>query len=319
MDKLRQMVKNAKAVSFDIFDTLIIRLYRNPTDLFLHLEQAFHASGFKEARISAEMAARETAEKQGIHEVTLDGIYERMHPSYSSMKPLEIQLEKRMCRANPEMKAIYEETIRQGIPVYILSDMYLPENVIEEILSDAGYSGYQKLFLSSETLRPKATGEMYDDLLAFSEITSSHILHIGDNFYTDYQVAQERGLLAYWYEPVRQSFGGNLNSQFFAVLNQYAERIPVLSILEGMTAEKEARLETWNYWEAFGYKYIGILAYGYMRWLKERLDQLKITRVYFMLRDGYIMKRVFDELFPDFETCELYGSRRLFLLSGMEC
>jgi len=319
MDTLRQMVKNAAVLSFDIFDTLIVRLYRNPTDLFMHLEQSYHASGFTEARISAELTAREAAAKRGIHEVTLDDIYKELHVSYRSMKPKEIQLEKLMCRVNPEIKSIYDEAVNQKVPVYILSDMYLPREVIEDILSNAGYSGYQKLFLSSETLRPKATGEMYNDLVSFSGIEAGRILHIGDNYYTDCQIARESGLTAYRYEPISQSCGGNLNSEFFAVLNRYSSQIPILSILEGMVVACEAGRGNQSYWETFGYKYIGILAYGYMKWLKGRLDQLKISRVYFMLRDGYIMKRVFDELFPDNETHEIYGSRRFFLFSGMKC
>lgn len=319
MDKLCRLIEKADVISFDIFDTLIIRLYRSPTDLFMHLEQAFRVPGFKEARISGEIAAREAASKRGVHEVTLDEIYEELHVSYRSMKQLEIQLEKQMCRANPEMKTVYDEAVERGIPVFISSDMYLPKDVVEDILSSAGFFGYQKLLISSETRRPKASGELYDDLIALSGVPADRILHIGDHRFTDYQMALNSGLNAYCYEPIRQTVGGDLNSAFFAVLNQYTERLPALSILEGLITAYTVGGGSQNYWEAFGFKYIGIVAYGYMKWLKERLDQLKISRVYFMLRDGYIMKRVFDELFPDFETCELYGSRRLFLLSGMEC
>lgn len=315
ISKIRKLIDASQAVSFDIFDTLIVRLYKNPTDLFAHLEESTQSTGFKESRIAAEQEARKRAAERGVHEVTLDEIYAQLHQSYQPMRQKEIALERLMCQANPEMRPVFDYALKSGRPVYISSDMYLPKDVIEAILTDAGYQGHTALLLSSETRRPKATGEMYEDLIAAAG--TKQILHIGDHPFTDGQAAREKGIQTFYYEPLRQTVGGNQNSAYFAVLNQYAAQNPVLSILEGMTVLYEARQPAPSYWEMFGYKYIGILAYGYMKWLKERLDHLGISKIYFMLRDGYLMKQVFDRLFPEFETYEIYGSRRMFLFAGM--
>ena len=196
--------------------------------------------------------------------------------------------------------------------------MYLPRDVIEKMLSNTGYSGWTKLFLSSETMRPKATGEMYEDLIAETNVPADKILHIGDHPYTDHEMALKAGLSAYCYEPLRRTCGGVRHSPFFAVLNRYADQNAALSILEGMITLRTAEDGQRDYWEDFGYNYIGILTYAYMKWIKERLDKQGITKAYFMLRDGYIMERVFDLLYPEFETHEIYGSRRLFLFAGMQ-
>ena len=213
--KLQELIDRAQAVSFDVIDTLIVRLYRKPTDLFRHLEEEFDLPGFQNARIDAERAAREAAADRDRHEVTLDEIYCEMHSSYLPMQKEEIRLEMSMCRADPQMKTVYEEVKRRGLPIYISSDMYLPGDVIKKMLSDAGYEGWTKLLLSSETMRPKATGEMYEDLIAEAGIPADGILHIGSHPITDHEMALKAGLCAYLYEPLQRTCGGDRHSPSF--------------------------------------------------------------------------------------------------------
>lgn len=317
-EDLRQRIAKADVVSFDIFDTLIVRLYAKPTDLFRHLEESYEAGGFCAARISAEMAARDEVFQNQCHEVTLDKIYENLHPSYWPLQEKEVELEKLMCKANPEMLELFSWCKEQGKRIIISSDMYLPIAVIEEILQNAGYMGYKKLFLSSETKRPKATGEMYDDLLTYCGVSTNQILHIGDNPYTDYEIALQKGLSAYCYEPICKSVGDNYHSSYFALLNQYAEKEVAPSILKGMITLHDAQNPTEDYWVNFGYQYAGMLMVSYCQWLKEQFDKNGIKKAYFMLRDGYIVKEVFDCLYPEFETHQIYGSRRMFLFARMK-
>ena len=315
---IKQKIADAEAISFDIFDTLIIRLYRKPTDLFTHLEESVGATGFHAARVAAEMAVRERASQAGIHEVTLEEIYNEMHSSYRDLMDKEIELEYLACRANPEMKEIFLFAKEQKKRVFISSDMYLPSDVIENLLHKNGYEGYEKLLLSSSTLRPKATGEMYEDLIEQTGAEPQCILHIGDNAFTDYEIAKQKGLKAWCYEPIQETCGSNLNSAFFACINHRAGADIALSMLEMMVSIDEYGTKR-PYWERFGFKYVGIIAYAYAKWLKERFDAEQIDRVFFMLRDGYIFKRVFDALCPGFISEEIYGSRRMFLFAGAEC
>ncbi|MEG7531614.1 MAG: hypothetical protein RSF83_09505, partial [Hungatella sp.] len=317
-EDLRQRIAEAEVVSFDIFDTLIVRLYAEPTDLFRHLEESYEAGGFCAARISAEMAARDEVFQNQCHEVTLDKIYENLHPSYWPLQEKEVELEKLMCKANPEMLELFSWCKEQGKRIIISSDMYLPIAVIEEILQNAGYMGYKKLFLSSETKRPKATGEMYDDLLTYCGVSANQILHIGDNRYTDYEIALQKGLSAYCYEPICKSVGDNYHSSYFALLNQYAEKEVAPSILKGMITLHDAQNPTEDYWVNFGYQYAGILTLSYVQWIHAQMQKDEISQAFFMLRDGYIFKRAFDQLYPSAKTSEIYGSRSMFLLAGME-
>ena len=317
-ETLREKIKAADVVSFDIFDTLIVRFYRKPTDLFMHLEEISGMRGFKDARISAEMAQREAFSAKGIREVCLTDIYDKLHPSYLSLMQKEIELEIFACRRNQEMYEIYEFAQQMSKQVFIASDMYLPKDVIVKILQNSGYAKYDGLLLSSDTLRPKATGEMYEDLVAISAAPRSSILHIGDNLFTDFQVATEHGIDAYHYVPILISSGESLNPAFFSLLETSGNNSVAASILAGLIAKRTSEEPDESYWAEFGYKYCGIPALSYMRWLKDRLEEEGIGRVFFMLRDGYIFKRVFDYLYPEFETYEIYGSRTMYMLPCMD-
>lgn len=314
MIELKNKIEKAEIVSFDIFDTLIVRMYRKPTDLFKHMEESLDIIGFQQARIDAEMALRN--EHPDIHEITLDQIYENMHPSYHVYKKHEIELEKIVCKANPEMAEVFEYAKKSGKRIIISSDMYLPKNVIEEILENNGYRGYEKLFLSSDTLRPKATGEMYEDVISYTNVNPKEILHIGDNEYTDYEIALNCGIEAYCYAPIKETYGNNYNAAFFAGLEKSDDM--AASIAEGLVTLNAVKNCSQDYWENFAYKYAGLLMVGYCKWLKKQMDKEGIKKAYFMLRDGYIVKKVFDYLYPEFETYEIYGFRRLFFFAQME-
>ena len=315
--ELKKKIDEVDVVSFDIFDTLIVRLYRKPTDLFMHIEESMEAEGFKHARISAEQAARDIAFKNDIHEITLEEIYREIHPSYRELMAKETELEKRMCKANPEMQEVFRYAVSKKKTISISSDMYLPRDVIEDILHQNGFKGYKIFLLSSETRRPKITGEMYEDLLRKTGAAPNRILHIGDNRISDYGVPVKAGLNAFRYEPITDTCGDNLNSAYFALLNKHADKSVATSILKGMITLDTARHPEKNYWEQFAYRYAGLTMVGYCRWLKQQFDKEGIKKAYFMLRDGYIVKRVFDFLYPDFETHEIYGSRRMFLFVRM--
>jgi FMN phosphatase YigB (HAD superfamily) len=316
MNNLLKLINKAEVISFDIFDTLITRLYSMPTDLFKHIEEAYKLNDFAEARKSAEVKVREKAAKELRTEISIDEIYEEIDKKFKEYKEKEIELELLMCKRNPEMYEIYQYAVTNNKSILIASDMYLPEKVIESILFNAGYLGYNKLFLSSTSGRSKASGEMYNDILQYTKVDPSKILHIGDHYFTDYDVAIKNGFNAFCYTPIKDSYGNIYNSSFFATLNKYTDKHVASSILQGLVAIKEYNNKE-NYWYHFGYKYIGMLAFSYAKWLRKEFDSAAINKAYFMLRDGFIIKKVFEKLYPEFTTYELYGSRRMFLFAGM--
>ena len=73
-------LENYEIISFDIFDTLIIRYVEKPEDIFSIIEYRIKdAIDFKNKRINAEKIARRKFER----EITIDDIYSELKNIYN--------------------------------------------------------------------------------------------------------------------------------------------------------------------------------------------------------------------------------------------
>ena len=318
LKQLLEKIDSAKIVSFDMFDTLIYRIYDEPVDLFAHLGETWKCPDFKKDRILAEMKLRDEYNRQGIHEVTLSDIYDRLGEKYQAFFKYEKQLEIMSCRTNGEMKAAFDYAKEKGKKVVISSDMYLPLDVIQEMLRLAGYTGYDKLFLSSETKRPKSTGEMYEDLLDYVQEPANSVLHIGDHPFADKEMAEKKGLSAFLYMPFREKGGKIHSSSYFAVLNKYDNKSVLFSLIRGLIGAKSYELEKKSYWYQFGYKYAGIIAYAYMHWLHEKIVNNKIEHVFLCYEMGIYLKRCLNPYIQIFIQKKYWAQEDYLCLQGQK-
>lgn len=316
MDKLRSMILGAEVISFDIFGTLLVRRYAKPEDRFLHLEASAGESGFSAARAAAERSLRQAEAQDPESRVTLEKIYGEMHPSYRGLMEREIALETRMCRADGNMQRVYREALAAGKRVVVSSDTCLPGSVVGELLRANGFEGYEAMLLTAEGDGLKASGALYANLIRQAGVAPGRILHIGTDQRLDYRLALDNGMQAYWYSPGTHTSGERKNAEYFESINRRGGGDVALSILQGLVAEREEKGDR-PYWNGFGYKYMGIIAYGYARWLKAQFDAEGIERAYFVTRDGLAFKRVFEALYPEFDSREIHASRRLFLFACM--
>ena len=102
LTKIKKHIDRHKIISFDIFDTLLVRPYFKPADLFLHLEKMHSLSGFALARMAAEQEARlHNPQKE---DITFEEIYAEIDERFKAAKSLETELEKQVLRTNPELK-----------------------------------------------------------------------------------------------------------------------------------------------------------------------------------------------------------------------
>lgn len=198
--KIIAAVDKADVVSFDIFDTLIKRNVARPHDI--HDVVARRApsnliqdkANWRNVRVNAEHAARKATSNE---EITLGEIYAQIgflsDEQRKELMGLEEATELDYCVANPPLKSVYEHALSTGKHVIITSDMYLSRSIIEQILKNAGFTGYEKLFLSSELMLTKQKGSVFN-LLKETYPKPQVIFHIGDNPRGDYLSALFHGL-----------------------------------------------------------------------------------------------------------------------------
>jgi len=201
---LKKLLHNKnKVVSFDIFDTLLSRPVSKPTDVFAVVEETTGVKGFAQARIDGENVARKMA-ISGAEDISLDEIYTQIgvrHKSWdiNQLKASELEAEYQVLYPRDSVKRLYDAAIKSGKKIIAISDMYLPRDFLIKILTKNGYTNISHLFVSSQEGVTKWTGNMYRHVLQRYEkqgISACEILHIGDNYHSDYKMARKYGLSA---------------------------------------------------------------------------------------------------------------------------
>ena len=188
-------------VSFDVFDTLVVRPFVEPTDLFYllnkHFNELFEPASyidFAQMRIAAEQKCRSLLNlRHSAEDITLAEIYDQMSVDCTFDRDLlyalmqkEIELEKRFCTARGIGKELYELALDCGKKVVFCSDMYLPKEAVGEILKENGYGEYEKLYLSSDIRQTKSSGNLYRYVINDLKIEEhGSFLQIGDNWASD--------------------------------------------------------------------------------------------------------------------------------------
>lgn len=186
IDDVVAMVSMYRLVSFDIFDTMIFRKVKKPTDIFNMVEEAIGQKGFANARIQAERKARTV--HSASEEITFNQIYEEIDDDYVGIWEEELKAEEKYTYANECIKKIYEYAYANN-NVAICSDMYLPKDYLAHLLEKKGYVGIEKLYVSAEHMRTKATGRLFKYMISDNKLKADEILHIGDNLQSDGKAA----------------------------------------------------------------------------------------------------------------------------------
>lgn len=327
--KLEMVRDNVKCISFDIFDTLIGRPFFEPSDLFRLLDVKFKSLNkmsnldFSKARIEAENIARKVIQVSGVEEITLDDIYNQVEHNFGIsseiaevLKEYEKYLEVQFCTRRNFGYELYELAAFLEKDIIITSDMYLDKSTILQILEKNGYIRYKEIFLSSEYKMTKTTGNLYRYII--KEYNKDALLHIGDNYQSDYLKAREVGIKSIHLPKAISVFRGEYVESGYWVGNSYYNMLRPF----GSCFDNKVSIEFWgircmlavvankffdNPYKAFNPEtdfngdlyYMSYYALG-MHLLGIVLDMVKKNRnrnkIHFVARDGYECKCVYDIL-----------------------
>jgi len=301
-------------VSFDIFDTLILRNVYHFNDVFVVVAEAARRSygldcpDFLNRRVAAEMRARKIRESSaGTREVDLDQIYEVFveHDGLSSadaevLKKLELEFERRFCCVNPFMHAVYDYCRKKGKRIGIVSDMYLPQPFLENVLKAAGYEGYEFFLLSNACVKRKRDGSIFPLLIEKAGVPADRILHIGDDRVSDFEMPKKAGLDAWFYLRCKKADAA-FSARFNNGLQPVKHDTPAMAVYNGLRVKKlftgrpldESSMKA-DFWYRLGYGKLGFVFLGFACWLEEQLRRESFDRVYFLSRDGFFIRQVYD-------------------------
>lgn len=284
-----QQLARYDIVSFDVFDTLLLRCVDDPTTLFHIVGAQLNVLDFPTLRIEAERAARQD-EVHG--EVTLAQIYARLADqgidAAAGMR-LEWEMERACCYASPYWLRVVQALAAQGKTLIAVSDMYLSKAQIITLLEESGYPPFSQVFVSCEYGANKASGELFAIVLRQCGEAKTYV-HVGDHPHSDHTVPRRYGFLVLR-APNVHAMGERYRAHDMSKVTGSVYRALVNAKLHG----GEQRLS-----KAFelGYVYGAILAIGYCQFLHEQRRQQQLDQLLFLARDGDILQQVYALLYP---------------------
>ncbi len=299
----KERIKKARLVSFDVFDTLIIRDILMPVDVFRLIEALTGHKGFS--------TKRQIAEKRlyGYDEpVTFKKIYASSDlKEYRHLAEKEKEIELLVMRAHPYGPELLRYALELGKEVIFISDMYFPAQFIRLLLKNVSLGGLTSdipLFVSSETGKYKWDKTIFLSLAKeFGIKNLSEWVHIGDNWNSDYLVPKNLGIEALHLPNVHE-----------IVYYQYLKKArvtPLFSIILGYAInEVYARGSDYLYTLVAGV--LSPLYLKIIRWIIN--NRPKDTPLYFLSRDGYHLHSIFSRLLPSLESYYLPISRHYIAL-----
>ncbi len=299
-----------RVVVFDIFDTLLTRPLLNPENIKNIVAQRAGGEAGKlylELRAVAETQARQKAGR----DIGLDAIFAELatlsglsSEVINQLRSLEETIELEIVTPRSEVITLLYLAITLGKRVILASDMYLPKPVIEKMLKHHGISGWHAFYLSSDTGFRKDTGDFYRQLLIQENVSPSEIMVIGDNEHSDLQIPDIIGMkLLHVMRPVELAraiprFGaiientlycGDLNRQLTLGTLVQANFRPLF--FPHFDPSDLVPATPWT----TGFTIAGPLVLSFVQWLAAKAAADSIQHLYFLAREGQILKLVYDQ------------------------
>ena len=312
--KERIIEKNTECVSFDIFDTLVVRPFIRPSDLFYllddefkKLENKFRLESFHSIRVkSEELIRREISDSE---DVSIIQIYEMIKKEYKvedhiaeTMLKKELEYEIKYCSPRSTAKELYDLAMYLGKKVLITSDMYLPKETIETILRKCGYVYYSNLYISSSHGMMKATQNLYIHIATNEQLMPEKIIHIGDNYESDVVAASKAGWSGIHF-PRSVDVASNIFNNIFDNDIEYARGYLGITSAYAIAVNKYFDNPYRSYSDKsnfncspyfLGYFALGLSLLGFTRWMIDDIIRKGIQSIVFLSRDGYLPMKVFN-------------------------
>ena len=324
--------KNIQVISFDIFDTIIYRPVNNPTDLFYLIKEDVQkilkdpSINFQSMRTLAEEKTRELHNE--LEDINIHEIYEYFITDFfilqeqaQHIKELEIALEIKYAQPRKKMYEIFKLAKESGKIVILTSDMYLTNKEILSILSKCGYEGFDRIFMSSQYRKTKSSGNLYKEIIQILDISSSQMLHIGDNWHSDIEMARKSGVNCFHIPKIIDRFKQSRHIEYWDPYTEYITSYS-MKFLTGLRAAKlfdnpfqENQEDSFYNRNSYNFAYcsLGPLFFSLILWILQDLRQSKHDRIFFLSRDGYLPKLIYDKMnkyFPGTPSSDyLYASR----------
>ena len=324
--ELLRAIDESEAVSFDLFDTLLVRNVSSLDDLLSIIDIRLRD---KNINITDFVNIRTRAEKKlSIGRAPrLDKIYgevlnstNELNADAEELSIIEYAVDLDTIEARREMVTLVNEIIEMGKPVYITSDCYYSKTQLQEILKVIGVNKVTDIIVSCEYDTSK-TGNLFEKLIAIAG--TKNIIHIGDDTVADEESAKRHGIKAFRiYSAIELlELIGGLNLLYND--QSLSDRIRIGMFTANLfnspfQFEDDSKYINVNSPFDIGYLFAAPMVMDFTRWFEEKTIELGIENRWLCARDGFLLRRLYEVMYPDVRTEYFYTSRISAIRAGMD-
>lgn len=315
----RKQAEGCHTVSFDLFDTLLIRRIHDPDMVKLPVARFIaEKAALQGLRVSWEKVQqlRDAIEKEHRNETGKEFVdFEACYPEFmretlesifkdnyspellDEVTDYEMAMENSMLVPRAGMTDWLKELSEQGKRILIVSDIYLPAILLKRIAEHAGFLQYVTDVISSaDSFLAKASGKAFPLLQEKFALEKKGWLHVGDNPISDGLRPSEFGLQAL----VLLDSSEKRRKAIVKRQVNYGQGRPfwrgralqqlMLPLEEENTEHDPLYIE--------GYNFLSPLVSGFVQQIAERCQELNIGKIFFLSREGWTFKKVWEQITP---------------------
>lgn len=323
---LLDKIARAEVVSFDLFDTLIMRKFMEYTDVFAAVdvklqEQGIIIKDFAKVRLAAEK------ELSRMGAPTLEEIYEEILKqsqgcpfSAEQLAELEWQTDTMSFVAREEMCVLFRQAVAAGKQVVVTTDSYYCEKRIKEILNRFGLSGAQKVFISCECGSSK-TLELFEKVRQFAG--TRKVLHVGDDEMADVESALRAGFETsriYSAKALFEELGTfGADGEIISLSDKIKVGLWIARLFANpFCFEDEGNQVSVKGAFDIGYLFCASVILDFVFWMRRRLREEGISQILFCARDGYLVEQIYKKIEKKAKSVYFLTSRKAAVRAGVD-
>ncbi|MBI2571345.1 MAG: HAD family hydrolase [Candidatus Schekmanbacteria bacterium] len=332
-----RLPRSVRVISFDIFDTVLIRHVEPPAAVKRRVAEVVTAAVGGAAK-GAEQAARRDVLERSLRELAKNAgrdpefrldelayVWARQlvtaghRPVEELIQRTELSLELAVCAVRPGIRSVIERLRERGKTIIATSDMYLGEALLRAIFRDKGIEHlFDHFYVSGDHGAGKYSGRLFWRIVADLGVAPSEIAHVGDNPEADARAPARLGIRAHLFRDPpdirrrdRLAFYGELGRP-----RRFWRGRHLLEVCLSIAENEPDGARPDNAYARYGWEVLGPVYCAFTLGVIERLQRAPVAKLFFPSRDGYLPYRVFTELWPKLaasappETSYLYVSRQ---------
>ncbi|EDP18319.1 hypothetical protein [Enterocloster bolteae] len=301
---LQNKIDTYDIISFDVFDTLLMRKTLQPKDIFSLVE----VRAMKEKNIQCAFEKNRILAEQNLLASFIPNylqIYNELQfitgisdDEKEYLMDLELRIESQMLIPRKEMVRVFDYAKSRNKKIYLISDMYLSSNWIGNQLKKAGIIGYDELMISNEYSTSKGQN-LFNVFI--HKVKDKKILHIGDSEAFDIMAAQRNGIdnfrILSAYDMLQISVYKEVLYEIVDLTGRLQVGYFISRIFNSPFAlfesDGKGRVKTGR---DIGYIYMAPIITDFLLWLANKIKDKKSARVLFSARDGYLIDKLYGIL-----------------------